>query len=126
MTTSSLLNDAFRPIMYSCFALMFIVAGCSTTSKLGQSAKGSVYLEEVADWSFEASHPAVIDQTTIMKIVKGVYSEDSQNGSSKMSAGGFSEWRIIWPSIVSRPGSLSRRSTICRGKRFVRNSPTRA
>ena len=95
MTTSSPSIDAFRPIMYYCFALMFIVAGCSTTSKLGHSAKGSVYLEEVADWSFEASHPAVIDQTTIMKIVKGVYSEDSQNGSSRMSAGGGKPMRVF-------------------------------
>jgi len=71
------------------------VSGCSTTSKVGHSAKGSVYLEEVADWSFEASHPAVIDQTTIMKLVKGVYSEDSQNGSSRMSAGGGRPMRVF-------------------------------
>src|SRR5215510_9273498 len=95
MTASSIFIDASRPMMYCCLAAMFIVTGCSTTSKVGHSAKGSVYLEEVADWSFEASHPAVIDQTTIMKLVKGVYSEDSQNGSSRMSAGGAKPMRIF-------------------------------
>ena len=30
----------------------------------------------MTDWSFEASHPAVIDQLTITKIVKGLYSND--------------------------------------------------
>ena len=95
MTASSIFIDASRPMMYCCLAAMFIVSGCSTTSKVGHSAKGSVYLEEVADWSFEASHPAVIDQTTIMKLVKGVYSEDSQNGSSRMSAGGGRPMRVF-------------------------------
>ena len=94
MRTSSILIDAFKPLMYS-IALVLIVTGCSTTSKIGQSAKGNVYLEEVDDWSFEASHPAVIDQTTILKIVKGVYSEDSQNGSSRMSAGGGKPMRVF-------------------------------
>jgi len=37
-----------------------------------QSAKGSVYLEEVSEWSFEANHPTIIDQNTMLKIVKGV------------------------------------------------------
>ena len=94
MTTSSILIDAFRPMVY-CIALAFIVTGCSSTSKIAHSAKGSVYLEEVPDWSFEASHPALIDQTTILKIVKGVYSEDSQNGSSRMSAGGGKPMRVF-------------------------------
>ena len=44
------------------FAVLMLVSGCSSTSKLAQSGKGSVYLEEIMDWSFEASHPAVIDQ----------------------------------------------------------------
>ena len=46
-------------------SLSLIVAGCSMFSgeaKLYKNAKGSVYLKEIADWSFEASHPATIDQ----------------------------------------------------------------
>jgi hypothetical protein len=67
-------------------------AGCSTTSKVAQGSKGNVYLEEVADWSFEANHPAVIDQATMMKVIKGLYSED---GSSRMSAGGSKPMRTF-------------------------------
>jgi len=76
-------------------AVALITTGCSTTAKIAQSPKGNVYLEEVADWSFEASHPAVIDQATMMKIVKGLYSDENQNGSSRMSAGGSKPMRIF-------------------------------
>jgi len=46
------------------------------------------------DWSFEASHPAVIDQTTILKIVKGVYTAEDHNGS-RMSAAGSKPMRVF-------------------------------
>jgi hypothetical protein len=52
-------------------------------------------LEEVTDWSFEASHPAVIDQLTITKIVKGVYGNDNQSGSLRTSAGGSKPMRTF-------------------------------
>jgi len=41
-------------------------------SKLHKGAKGSVHLEEVADWSLEANQPSMIDQMTMLKIIKGV------------------------------------------------------
>jgi hypothetical protein len=77
------------------FAVLALVSGCSSTSKVAQSGKGSVYLEEIMDWSFEASHPAVIDQVTITKIIKGVYSAEDQNGSSRMSAAGSKPMRVF-------------------------------
>ncbi len=43
MTTSSMLIDAFKPIMYCCIGLALMGTGCSTTSKIAQNAKGSVY-----------------------------------------------------------------------------------
>jgi hypothetical protein len=76
-------------------ALALVIVGCAGGTKLAHNAKGSVYLEEVTDWSFEASHPAVIDQLTITKIVKGVYGNDGQSGSSRMSAGGGKPMRIF-------------------------------
>jgi len=76
-------------------ALALVISGCAGGTKLAHNAKGSVYLEEVTDWSFEASHPAVIDQLTITKIVKGLYRDDSMNGSSEMSAGGSKPMRIF-------------------------------
>src|SRR4029079_15222802 len=43
---------------------------------------------------FEASHPAIIDQTTILKIVKGVYFAEDKNGS-RMSAAGSKSMRVF-------------------------------
>lgn len=76
--------------LYGFVALALMVTGCSTTSNIAQNSKGSVYLEEIMDWSFDASHPAVIDQTTILKIVKGVYTAET-----KMSAAGSKPMRVF-------------------------------
>ena len=76
--------------LYGFVALALIVTGCSTTSNIAQNSKGSVYLEEIMDWSFDANHPAVIDQTTILKIVKGVYTAET-----KMSAAGSKPMRVF-------------------------------
>lgn len=76
--------------LYGFVALALIVTGCSTTSNIAQNSKGSVYLEEIMDWSFDANHPAVIDQTTILKIVKGVYTAET-----RMSAAGSKPMRVF-------------------------------
>jgi hypothetical protein len=76
-------------------ACALVISGCAGGAKLAHNANGSVYLEEVSDWSFEASHPAVIDQLTITKIVKGLYRNDDMSGSSRMSAGGSKPMRIF-------------------------------
>jgi len=92
------LTNVRSPIMRSLVgiaACALVISGCAGGAKLAHNAKGSVYLEEVTDWSFEASHPAVIDQLTIIKIVKGLYSNDGMSGSSRMSAGGSKPMRIF-------------------------------
>ena len=92
------LTNVRKPIMQSLVgiaACALVMSGCAGGTKLTHNAKGSVYLEEVTDWSFEASHPAVIDQLTITKIVKGLYSDDEVSGSSRMSAGGSKPMRIF-------------------------------
>lgn len=92
------LTNVRSPIMQSLVgiaACALVISGCASGTKLAHNAKGSVYLEEVPDWSFEASHPAVIDQLTITKIVKGLYSNDGMSGSSRMSAGGSKPMRIF-------------------------------
>jgi hypothetical protein len=76
-------------------ALSLTVTGCADRSKIAQNSKGSVYLEEVSDWSFEASHPAVIDQVTMAKVLRGLYTDGTQSGSSQMSAGGGKPMRIF-------------------------------
>ncbi len=75
--------------------LWFAAAGCaSTAGKLHQSAKGAVYLEEIADWAFEASHPVLLDQTTMTKILRGIYANDVHL-SSKMPATGGKPMRVF-------------------------------
>ncbi|TKB52878.1 MAG: hypothetical protein E8D50_08800 [Nitrospira sp.] len=87
-----------HPILQSLVGIaasVLLISGCASGAKLAQDPNNSVYLEEVSDWSFEASHPAVIDQQTITKIVKGLYANDSITGSSRMSAGGSKPMRIF-------------------------------
>ena len=79
-------------------SLSLVVAGCSMLSgetKLHKNAKGSVYLKEIADWSFAASHPASIDQMTLLKIVKGVVTDDLQKMPGNMPASGSKPMRVF-------------------------------
>src|SRR5438105_14949874 len=88
------LTNVRSPIVQSLVgiaACALVISGCAGGTKLAHNAKGGVYLEEVTDWSFEASHPAIIDQQTMVKVVKGMYrnnNNDGMSGSSRMSAGG--------------------------------------
>ena len=94
MSTLSPGTRLINTTLYALVGLSLMVTGCSSTSKIAHNAKGSVSLEEIMDWSFEASHPAIIDQTTILKIVKGVYSAEDQHGS-RMSAAGSKPMRVF-------------------------------
>jgi hypothetical protein len=79
-------------------AINLIVTGCSTLSgesKVAKTTKGSVYLKDIADWSFEASHPAMIDQMTIRTVVKGVVIEDATKPLSNMPASGSKPMRVF-------------------------------
>ncbi|MFO0698877.1 MAG: hypothetical protein U0236_06585 [Nitrospira sp.] len=79
-------------------AFSLIMTGCSTfsgESKILKTAKGSVHLKEIADWSFEASHPATIDQMTLLKVVKGVMTEDAIKPSPNMPASGSKPMRVF-------------------------------
>ncbi len=92
------LTNVRNPVMQGLVgiaACALVISGCAGGTKLAHNAKGSVYLEEVTDWSFEAGHPAVIDQLTITKIIKGLYRNDDMSGSSRMSAGGSKPMRIF-------------------------------
>ncbi len=92
------LTNMQRPFMQGLVgiaACALVITGCAGVTKLAQNSMGSVYLEDVSDWSYEASHPAVIDQLTMAKIVKGLYRNDDMSGSSRMSAGGSTPMRIF-------------------------------
>jgi len=92
------LTNVQHPIMLSVVgiaACALIVTGCTSGTKLAHNSAGSVYLEEVSDWSYEASHPAVIDRLTMAKVLKGLYRNDDMSGSSRMSAGGSKPMRMF-------------------------------
>jgi len=78
-----------------------LMTGCSTLNSwygwvnIHKSPQGSVYLQEVADWSFEADHPAVIDQATILSAVQGVVAEDIKDVSTNLPAGGSKPMRVF-------------------------------
>jgi len=98
MRIHSLLRQLTQDVIFGFIglaAMSLIATGCANGSKIAQSSKGSVYLEEVPDWSFEASHPAVIDQVTMAKALRGLYTDSFQGGSSQMSAGGGKPMRIF-------------------------------
>lgn len=79
-------------------SLCFAFTGCSMFAggpKIHTSGKGSVVLDEVADWSFEASHPAIIDQLTLLKAMKGVMAEDVPDKSMKMPVSGSKPMRLF-------------------------------
>ena len=94
MSTLSHMTRLMNSPVYAVVGLALVATACTSASKIAQTGKGSVALEEVMDWSFEASHPAIIDQTTILKIVKGVYTAEDQNGS-RMSAAGSKPMRVF-------------------------------
>ena len=76
-------------------ACALLISGCAGGTTLSHNSKGSVYLQEVSDWSYEATHPAVIDQLTIAKIVNGLYRNDDMSESSRSSAGVSKPLRIF-------------------------------
>ncbi|WP_455245951.1 hypothetical protein [Petrachloros mirabilis] len=95
MTTTSTISKTAKGIIYSFLGVALVTAGCSGTSKIAQSSEGTVYLEEVNSWMHDANHPAVIDQVTLQKIVRGLYSNDGVDSSTGMSAGGSKPMRVF-------------------------------
>jgi hypothetical protein len=98
MTRHHTLANARSPIMQGLVgiaACALVISGCAGGTKILHTAKGGAYLEEVTDWSFEASHPAIIDQQTMLKVVKGMYRNDGMSGASEMSAGGGKPMRVF-------------------------------
>ena len=93
--TLTKVQSAIMQSLIGVAACALVISGCAGGTQITNTAKGGVYLEEVSDFSFEASHPAVVDHVTISKIVKGMYRNDGMNGSSRMSVGGSKPMRIF-------------------------------
>jgi hypothetical protein len=68
-------------------------AGCSSTAasvqqKAATQPEGSVRLEEVADWEFEASHPSSIDVATLYRLLRAVVIAETQTDLSNLPVDG--------------------------------------
>jgi len=68
-----------RSILAAMFACSLTTGCASVTGNIHQSSRGSVYLEEVSDWSFEATHPISIDPITLATVFRGVQIEERKS-----------------------------------------------
>lgn len=59
------------------------LSGCATGPDVDETIKdsprGSVYLERIADRSFQAAHPIRLDVATIARVLRGIYVRDDQS-----------------------------------------------
>jgi hypothetical protein len=68
--------------------------GAASPTRQSAAPQATVYYEEVADWSFEAAHPAVVDEAAIKKTLGGLHvSEGSISTTS--SADGSKPMRVF-------------------------------
>ena len=77
-----------------------MAAGCSSTAatvqqKAAAQPQGSVRLEEVADWEFEASHPSTIALATLDSLLRGVMISDAQTDISNLPVDGSKPMKVF-------------------------------
>jgi hypothetical protein len=95
MTLLSMVIRKIKFLTLLSAGIMLTIIGCSTPSAIPQSERGSVELITIVDPSYNATHPAVLDQNTIFLIVTGLYRDDIVDESSRMSAGGDKPMRVF-------------------------------
>ena len=77
-----------------------MAAGCSSTAatvqqKAAAQPQGSVRLEEVADWEFEASHPSAIALATLDSLLRGVMISDAPMDLSNLPVDGSKPMKVF-------------------------------
>ncbi|MCA1957781.1 MAG: hypothetical protein LDL14_04535 [Nitrospira sp.] len=82
--------------------LSFLATGCSSALFVShgepvtyKSTKGTVYLKPIIDRSFTADHPAVIDQATLLTVIRGLMAEDVTDSSANMPVDGGKPMRVF-------------------------------
>ncbi|HMS86330.1 MAG TPA: hypothetical protein PKD12_22035 [Nitrospira sp.] len=64
-------------LMLGCLPLL--TDGCASsrpTTSIHEASLGSVFLEEVSDSSFQASHPIKLSETTIADVLRGIHTKE--------------------------------------------------
>ncbi len=77
-----------------------MAAGCSSTAATVQQTvaaqpQGTVRLQEVADWEFEASHPSTIDIATLDSLLRGVMISDVHTNLSNLPVDGSKPMNVF-------------------------------
>jgi hypothetical protein len=77
-----------------------MTTGCSSTSAMVQQAgltqpSGSVRLEEIADWEFEAAHPTVLEPVTLESLLRAVMITDMKQDSPNLPVDGSQPMRVF-------------------------------
>ncbi|WHZ21900.1 MAG: hypothetical protein OJF47_001012 [Nitrospira sp.] len=96
-------DSSIKPLTSGLLGLTLVgvmAVGCSGTSAVVQQQTaaqphGSVRLEEVADWEFEAAHPSTIDAATLEALLCGVMISDAQTDLSNLPVDGSKPMRVF-------------------------------
>ncbi|MBX3234972.1 MAG: hypothetical protein KF814_02365 [Nitrospiraceae bacterium] len=93
-------RTTLRTSLLSLALMASVVSGCASSSSTMPSpevrqTQGSVRLEEVADWSFEAAHPFSIDTPSLSQILRGVMIAEAQSDLSNMPVDGSKPMRVF-------------------------------
>jgi hypothetical protein len=87
----------FAALTFLCQAALLsqgCATGSSSPSRQVRTPQATVYFEEVADWSFEAAHPATVGEASIKQTLRGLYSDD-KSFSHTSSADGSKPMRMF-------------------------------
>ena len=101
-----LIRGSHRPLTQTlisgCIGMTLMGAmatGCSSTSAVQQAfatqPSGSVRLEEVADWEFEAAHPSALEAVTIESLLRAVMISDANPDLSNLPVDGSKPMRVF-------------------------------
>jgi hypothetical protein len=102
-----LIRGSHRPLIptliLGCIGMTLMGAmstGCSSTSATLQQATatqptGSVRLEEVADWEFEAAHPSALEAVTIDSLLRAVMISNATQDLSNLPVDGSKPMRVF-------------------------------
>jgi hypothetical protein len=97
--TRPLIETALVASSFLTWALIgSVVTGCASAPSVeaaGRAPQGSVQLEEVADWSFEAAHPFSIDSASLGRMLRGVMISEVQSDLSSVPVDGSKPMRVF-------------------------------
>lgn len=78
-------------VLTVCFAISLVATACISPPKphvvIHEDPRGSVYLEDMPDGSFHATHPISLDSAVIHRVLRGVHVQEEQRVLQTLVAG---------------------------------------